>query len=165
MNLSQKQLDRFWSKVNKLSDDECWEWKSYTDGKYGGFYANGKQHKAHRISWILENGPIPNIGPNGKRMCVCHTCDNPPCVNPNHLFLGTDSDNAIDRNQKGRQHIVQLNGDQNPNSPLNPEIVKQAEEMLKEGSKDVDISKKLGINGKSVWRIKNKKHWSQRNQP
>ena len=89
--------ERFQSKVEKLGPNDCWE---YTSGKfdngYGQFWMSGRNWKAHRISWMLENGEIPG------GILVCHTCDNPPCCNPNHLFLGTNSDNILDAVQKGR---------------------------------------------------------------
>jgi len=71
--------------------------ESETKFGYGRFFANGKEILAHRMMWIFVYGDIP------KGMCVCHTCDNPRCVNPAHLFLGTKRDNNIDMFAKGRQ--------------------------------------------------------------
>ncbi len=89
--------DRFWSKVNIKSDSECWEWSAgLLSKRYGGFYINGKTCRSHRIAWELHFGDIPD------NLCVCHECDNPKCVNPNHLFLGTHTDNMQDMIRKGR---------------------------------------------------------------
>jgi hypothetical protein len=93
-------IDRFWSKIDVRGVDECWEWKGAktTDG-YGQLHTigrRGKQIKAHRFSYELHIGPIPD------NMCVCHSCDNPGCVNPRHFFLGSNLDNIQDRNHKGR---------------------------------------------------------------
>ena len=91
-------MERFWNKVMKIVEtDECWEWIAFKnkDG-YGLFGYNGKNQKAHRVSWQLHNGPIPD------GLCVLHKCDNPSCVNPNHLFLGTNADNIKDRVNKNR---------------------------------------------------------------
>lgn len=87
--------DRFWSRVDKSG--ECWTWSAarFTTG-YGAVWQDGKVQKAHRLAWAYANGPIPA----GVR--VLHHCDNPPCCRPDHLFLGTMSDNSRDRDAKGR---------------------------------------------------------------
>jgi hypothetical protein len=100
MKISVSLVTRFWLKVDRRGDNECWLWTASTTGNgYGQFSPTCHPPKtgyAHRFSYELHYGPIP------AGMLVCHTCDNPRCVNPKHLFLGTHQDNATDMKQKGR---------------------------------------------------------------
>lgn len=90
-------MRRFWDKVDKSG--ECWVWLSATHSQGYGLFKTGHntQNYAHRVVWVLEYGPIP------EGAFVCHSCDNPPCVRPEHLFLGTAADNMQDMVSKGRQ--------------------------------------------------------------
>jgi hypothetical protein len=89
----------FWSKVSK--SDDCWEWTSHrTRDGYGYFSFRGRAYLAHRFSWELANGQA--IGPG---LVMCHRCDHPPCVRPDHLFPGTHADNMHDRHVK---HMARL---------------------------------------------------------
>ena len=92
--------DRFWEKVAKADADECWEWTAARrcPNGYGQItLADGKNGAAHRVAWEITHGPIP------AGLHVLHACDNPPCVNPRHLWLGTNTDNAADMDAKGRR--------------------------------------------------------------
>lgn len=87
--------DRLWANTTK--GPYCWEWNGSRRGMgYGRISVNGKSRLTHRVSWELTNGPIP------EGLDVLHHCDNPPCIRPDHLFLGTDADNAADKMAKGR---------------------------------------------------------------
>jgi hypothetical protein len=93
--------DRFWSKVHKT--ESCWLWTASKDSRgYGRVSYQQIPLLAHRVAWELAHGPIP-AGDHFGTLCVCHHCDTPACVNPSHLFLGTQEDNMRDRDLKGRQ--------------------------------------------------------------
>lgn len=86
---------RFWSKVER--GPQCWIWQAAcSPSGYGKFWVSGHEVRAHRFVWELMHGPIP------EGLMVCHHCDTPPCVRPDHLFLGTGSDNMRDMARKRR---------------------------------------------------------------
>lgn len=87
---------RFWSYVT-IENGGCWNWSAGTfGGRYGQFRLGKKKVKAHRVAWIISGKSIPN------GLILCHHCDNPKCVNPQHMFVGTHKDNAQDRERKNR---------------------------------------------------------------
>ena len=95
--------ERFWAKVSKKGRDDCWKWAgSKMTAGYGEISIGLKLVGSHRVSWELHNGPIPD------GLWVLHACDNRSCVNPEHLFLGTQQDNTDDMMQKGRHGRAKL---------------------------------------------------------
>jgi len=88
---------RFWAKVSVKGDNECWEWMAGKDKDgYGRFRYGRQKARSNKVAWIIANGPIP------EGLWVLHHCDNPSCVNPKHLYLGTNKENCRDRAERGR---------------------------------------------------------------
>ena len=129
--IDKKIIARFESKIIKEDHTSCWNWGAGCSGDgYGAFSYKGKTERAHRISWMLYNGDIP------EGLLICHKCDNPKCVNPNHLLVGTQSENIIDMNNKNRGN--QLMGENHP---------------------DHDTKDYLFINKARGWKIRCKRHY------
>lgn len=100
--------DRFWSKVERLGVDDCWRWLASfrrKDEGYGAFHFKGRHHPASRMAWIFTHGNI-----EGENIEVCHSCDNPRCCNPRHLFLGDHLINNDDKVSKGRHAFGERSG-------------------------------------------------------
>jgi len=146
-------MKRFWDKVQKTNN--CWLWTaSKKSTGYGTFGFAKKVHKAHRVSWILHNGHIP------EGLCVCHKCDNPSCVRPDHLFLGTVIENVRDRDRKkrksqGRGHSATIR-----NRKLTEWDVKAIRWLTDQGTCQCDLAKAFGVSKANVSAIIKKTAWS-----
>ena len=116
--------ERFWMRVDKRSPEECWEWTGQKINGYGRISLGKKSEGsdgAHRLSWLFANEG--QSIPTG--MHIMHSCDNPGCVNPSHLSIGTPKENAHDMIRKGRKRVVAPVGEGNGKSLINAEIVRQ----------------------------------------
>ena len=145
-------MKRFWDKVDIRGDAECWKWTAGIGNSqgYGTFSYKNKSIQAHRMSMILS-------GYNVDGFMVLHKCDNPPCVNPNHLFLGNQIDNMKDMVDKGRSPNNQ--GSKNPSSKLTEWEVIKIKGMLKLGIKQTEIGKIFGVHKATIHHIKSGSHW------
>lgn len=140
---------RFFEKVKKT--DNCWEWipPKNQDG-YGNFRVNKKNYRAHRYSYLLHYGVFD------LSLKVCHRCDNPGCVNPSHLFLGTVQDNSTDMVMKNRQAV----GENASRVTLTEEKVRDIVNKFNAGVMDVNVaSKKYNITTSHVYRLVKKQQW------
>jgi len=146
--------ERFWEKVDIRKEDECWEWQGsrHWQWKYGNFNYNGKSIAAHRISWEFCNKKEIPAG-----MCVCHKCDNPPCVNPSHLFLGTVADNNLDKKMKGRQDEK---GEKNGRAKINRNDVVDIRIVHKLGATYASIGREYSLDPVTISGICKGKLWS-----
>lgn len=154
MRKTRPEAERFWSKVDRQNPDECWEWQAarMPDG-YGAFGRTGSGSgsvRAHRWSYENAYGAIP------EGMHICHHCDNPPCVNPAHLFVGTRNDNMRDmvakgRSRKGERHNqVQLTESQ---------VLEIRREWAAGGQTQTQIAVRFNTNKANVSQIVRGKKW------
>lgn len=148
---------RFWKYVIKRSPDDCWEWSGWIGSNgYGGFHAEGKHVRAHRFSWQLHNTKIP------RGMCICHTCDNRKCVNPNHLFVGTYKDNVHDSMKKGRFFHPKVDMENNGMAKLTVSDVKKIRCMYEKGEMtQKDIGKTFGVTQANISIITKRTGWNK----
>jgi hypothetical protein len=143
--------ERIESKVHRITESGCWVWMGATQVRgYGEIITRNRKLLAHRASYEVFVGPIP------KGMYVCHACDNVYCVNPNHLFLGTQKQNLQDMKAKGRSTW----GERNPRAKLKMEQVVLIKEMLKNKSPVKEIAEKFNVSEGAIRSIKEGKNWS-----
>lgn len=138
-------IDRFWAKVRKLDGDSCWEWTAARNKhRYGMFWDGEKMVLAHRFAFALTNGADDVED-------VCHRCDNPPCVRPDHLFGGTHTENVRDMVHKGRQCTPI--GEGNPNARLAFDEVLELRRRHEGGEDIASLARSFGISWNSAKRI------------
>jgi hypothetical protein len=152
---------RFFKYVIKSNDDNCWIWTgAKTPFGYGRFGTIGnKRVYAHRFSYEIHEEKIPN------GYLICHSCDNPSCVNPKHLWLGTPKDNMDDMRKKGRnsgdtgQYLKSFKGSNHPCSKLNEEKVKEIRIKLKNGIKGYILADEYNVSRQLIYTIKDGLSW------
>lgn len=146
--LTERQHRNFWAKV-RVDPSGCWLWTgARNDGGYGSLTADRRPLKAHRVSYELAHGPIPE-GQGYHGVCVCHTCDNRLCVRPDHLFLGSNAANMADRNSKRRQ----ARGESNGRTLYSDALIAEACALRNWGLSLRAIGRRLGISSGHVSRV------------
>lgn len=134
-----------------IKQESCWDWNGIIE--HTGYAKLGIRPpvKAHRASWLIHKGKIP------KGLIVCHSCDNPKCTNPEHLWLGTHKQNTQDKIQKGRSNTPR--GSQLKIAKLNEFQVLEIKKLLQDKLTCAEISRKYGVHIKIISRIKNEETW------
>lgn len=143
--------EKFWLFVDKT--DSCWIWTGPIGwGGYGVFRRHGKTEFAHRISYFVANREYPD------NLIVCHKCDNPICVNPNHLFVGTHADNVHDMMRKGRSN--QARGESSGKAKLSRhDVFDIRRRFKKDGKTAVELASEYGVNKENIYRIAYRQSW------
>jgi len=144
-------IDRFWIKVQKEANNICWPWLGGRDKDgYGYFCVAGASRKAHRVSYIIAHGILNPL------FDVCHTCDNPSCVNPIHLWAGTSRANIDDMLQKDRS----LHGIRNPKARLTAAYARKILSLVNAGLLQKNVAACIGCNQGTVSAIATGRQWS-----
>jgi len=152
--------ERFMEKFIKTAPDNCWEWNSSKNSNgYGVLEINRKPIKAHRIAWEFAYGPIP------AGIDVCHRCDNPACVNPQHLFLGTHRDNMRDMAIKGRAHGGGLIGERNGFSKLTWTKVEEIRRLRIDGLSEPKLAAIFGVHHSTIHYVLTGQSWKPETKP
>lgn len=151
--LTREEQNRFWQQVDfKLDLNACWPWMGAVWEGYGIFYVKNADYRSHRVAWSIINGPIPD------GLFVCHTCDNRPCCNWNHLVAETSRWNIDDKVAKGRAQ--RLKGEMNAWHRLTDSKVIQARLLHSRGVKMKVIAEMFGVDRSAVDLAVKRKTWS-----
>lgn len=144
---------RFWSRVKKNSgpSGKCWEWTGHRnhDG-YGRAWWNGRHILAHRLAWLLNGHSVPN------GLCLCHRCDNPPCVRPEHLFVATQKENIADSYAKGRQRTEWPLGEAASNAKITADDVRM---MRSSGESPKVLAARYRLDHSNICKILRRTSW------
>lgn len=147
---------RFWARVDRSGGDSaCWPWTRYKDPNGYGFLSfMARREGAHRVAYTIGVGEIPS------GLLVCHRCDNPPCCNPAHLFVGTIADNGRDALSKGRCRWGVLRGSDNRHAKLSDSDVRSIRALCAQGHTQISVGRRFGVRQSCVSEIVRGKRWT-----
>ncbi len=147
--------EEFWSRVWKGDGERCWLWEGAESSGYGHLVWKGRRKQgAHRVAWELARGPVPD------GLWVLHSCDNPLCVRPDHLFLGTNADNIADAFAKGRMPL----GSEHHSAKLDPEKVRAIRARIAAGEALAAIARDFGVSDQALFKLRDGKTWKHIDQ-
>lgn len=152
-------LEEWESRVEREPNSGCWLWTGNTrpDG-YGLICVDGRLERAHRVGYELFKGPLGKLD-------ALHKCDNPPCVNPDHLFAGTDLDNVRDMDAKGRRVVTAALGEAHPMSKLTDGMVHNANILVRLGASRSDCAGWFGVGYRAIWNATTGRKWKHLTRP
>lgn len=142
---------RFWQKVARVGDSECWEWLAFRNPSGYGMIRNGSvMALAPRVAWVIANGPVPD----GKH--VLHTCDNRGCVNIEHLYVGTNRDNIQDKVRRGRASFPhpERRGEKHPMAKLSDAEAALIRETPKRHGSGVELARRFNVSVATISKIR-----------
>lgn len=148
--------EAFWLYCTPGKPNECWLWQGTRHNGYGQFKWHGKKYFAHRVAYELHNGAIATSD-KPHDTSVCHACDNPSCVNPAHLFLGTQAENNADRDKKGRQ--VSPKGSNHSNAKLTESDILEIRKMSALGETGRSLARRYQVTPSAISYIVKRKSW------
>lgn len=154
LNITERDIKRFYGSYKKGGKAECWEWNKHSPStKYGQFYIKDVSVRPNRLSYYLHKGKIPT----GK--IICHTCDNPPCVNPKHLYAGTYRDNTNDAINRGRHKYPGYRGEKNGNNTLKEKEVIKIKKLFEKGEIPSSLARKFNVSRRCIYHIVQGNTW------
>lgn len=175
IHVSAQDEARLWAGIDRSPgqgpNGDCWEWtRACCDKGYGRVRTGKANRRAHRAVWTLLNGPIPH------GVCVLHRCDNPPCCNPDHLWLGTHDDNVADKVAKGRSPIGERNGarihperlargERNGFAKLTTADAEEILQLLADGVTGREIAARFGVTPTTISQFKHGTAWAHLPRP
>lgn len=161
VEISRARMAVFYSRVPKLGPEECWEWTGWrSTPNYGMFSVGQTEFLTHRLMFFIKNGMLP------PHLKVCHRCDNPPCCNPDHLFLGTQNDNVQDMIKKGRMGACGLppelikRGSACTTARFNEEQVMEMRRLYADGMTQKELAIRYDVGSAWMCRLVHRKIWA-----